>query len=489
MNKSIKLILISSFLIINSFFIYTKAEDPINIQELFPCSHSTSKTETLVSRIDVGQGPIGVVVNPVTNKIYVTNFIDDTVSVLDSIANTPLTTISVGKAPNSIALNSKTNKIYLSNQVDNTVTVIDGATDTVISTVSVGKKPIYVSLNEKTNKIYVSNQDSNTVSVIDGTSDKVLSDITVGSKPQGIGINTETNKLYIANTESNNISIIDGNSNTITKTLENIIETPTGIFVDEVKNIVYAFTLSGDNPLKKGVLYIINGSSDTVTKGIIIGSNGTDIAFHKASGKVYITHTFNSTIDGYNTKEDKLLCLITELFDPAGITINPKTNLIYVCEYSTSKIAVVKDTSIKDEKKPDEPKNPKVPTEPISGLLHDFEKAIAELNTIQSEIKNASKFTSPVATRINSAIKRLQKATKSSELNCKNQLQVGMQKLESVSPSLEIRSCTEIKTKRCISKNIVDEFISRLAEQKELIKSIAYTDDDGNSIPDICEKK
>jgi DNA-binding beta-propeller fold protein YncE len=39
-------------------------------------------TDTVTSTIGVGQGPSAVAVSPRTGKIYVTNFIDETVSVL-----------------------------------------------------------------------------------------------------------------------------------------------------------------------------------------------------------------------------------------------------------------------------------------------------------------------------------------------------------------------------------------------------------------------
>ena len=44
------------------------------------------------------------------------------------------TTIPVGSGPNAVAVNPATNKIYVSNQVSNTVTVIDGASNATSTT-------------------------------------------------------------------------------------------------------------------------------------------------------------------------------------------------------------------------------------------------------------------------------------------------------------------------------------------------------------------
>ena len=65
--------------------------------ELVPCALNSSQTETLVTRIDVGEQPLHLAINPTAKKIYVTNFVDDTVSVIDSETNAVLKTISVGR--------------------------------------------------------------------------------------------------------------------------------------------------------------------------------------------------------------------------------------------------------------------------------------------------------------------------------------------------------------------------------------------------------
>src|SRR3972149_7042684 len=82
-------------------------------------------------------------------------------------APTVISTISVGSKPYGVGVNSSTNRIYVSHYNSNTVSVIDGATNTVSSTISVGSHPFGVGVNSSTNRIYVANSNSNTVSVIE----------------------------------------------------------------------------------------------------------------------------------------------------------------------------------------------------------------------------------------------------------------------------------------------------------------------------------
>ncbi len=61
--------------------------------------------------------------NPVTNKVYVANFISNDVAVIDGATNTA-TTVAAGIAPVSVAVNPVTNKVYVANGQSNNVTVL-----------------------------------------------------------------------------------------------------------------------------------------------------------------------------------------------------------------------------------------------------------------------------------------------------------------------------------------------------------------------------
>jgi YVTN family beta-propeller protein len=81
--------------------------------------------------------------------------------------------IPVGKTPVGIAVDPNTNRIYVSNSNNNTVSVIDGATNRVIGDpIPVGEGPRGIAVDPNTHLVYVTNPGSNTVSVIDGATNK-----------------------------------------------------------------------------------------------------------------------------------------------------------------------------------------------------------------------------------------------------------------------------------------------------------------------------
>src|SRR5436190_1113554 len=86
---------------------------------------------TLTAPIEVNRNPVSVAVNPTTNFIFVINYSDDTVSVIDGATQTVTATIEVGKNPVAVAVNPITNVVYVTNESRDTVSVINGTTRNV----------------------------------------------------------------------------------------------------------------------------------------------------------------------------------------------------------------------------------------------------------------------------------------------------------------------------------------------------------------------
>src|SRR5204863_10171805 len=85
-----------------------------------------TKAQTVTTNVAVGGSPVGVAVNPSTNKIYVADYESNDVTVIDGATNTT-TSVAAGTNPYAVAVNPATNKIYVANKDNSNVTVIDGA--------------------------------------------------------------------------------------------------------------------------------------------------------------------------------------------------------------------------------------------------------------------------------------------------------------------------------------------------------------------------
>jgi YVTN family beta-propeller protein len=82
-----------------------------------------------------------VAVNPDGSKVYVTNEVSSNVSVISSATNTVISTIPVGTGPIGLAVMPDGSKVYVANRGAGSVSVINTATNTVTATVAVGANP------------------------------------------------------------------------------------------------------------------------------------------------------------------------------------------------------------------------------------------------------------------------------------------------------------------------------------------------------------
>lgn len=164
----------------------------------------------------VGSGAIDVAVNRATNTIYVANNGGTTVSVINGADNSVAATIDLMLSPDAIAVNESLNKIYvLHSQALGKVSIIDGTTNT-FTTINVGAKPVALAVNTLTNKVYVANRDSNNVSVINSAGVETKK-IAVGMKPVAVLVNSELNRIFVANYDSNTVTAIDGGTDEYAK--------------------------------------------------------------------------------------------------------------------------------------------------------------------------------------------------------------------------------------------------------------------------------
>ena len=84
--------------------------------------------------LSMGVG-LGTATSQAQTRAYVTNQLDNTVSVIDTATNTVLATIPVGAVPVGVAITPDGTRAYVTNAGDNTVLVIDTATNTVVASI------------------------------------------------------------------------------------------------------------------------------------------------------------------------------------------------------------------------------------------------------------------------------------------------------------------------------------------------------------------
>jgi YVTN family beta-propeller protein len=308
--------------------------------------------QVAIATVPVGNSPFGIGVNPMTNKTYVANYYDNTVTVIDGATNST-STVNVGNSPYAVAVNLVTNKIYVANNCGDdpmcgsigTVTVIDGTTNNTTS-VNVGYGPVAVAVNSTSNKICVVNYFGNTVTIIDGVTNGT-STVPVGNFPTDVQINSTTNKIYIVNNcgddntcnSVGSVTVIDANNNNATTTV-NVGYYPYFAAVNSVTNKIYVPTCGNDITCGSvGAVTVIDGTTNNTT-AVNAGYYPDTIALNSVTNKIYVENDCGNdpscaslgtvtVIDGATNNT----ATVNESVSPYGVAVNATTNKIYVANY------------------------------------------------------------------------------------------------------------------------------------------------------------
>jgi YVTN family beta-propeller protein len=171
------------------------------------------RTDKVIGSVGVGRAPVWIAVNPLTNRVYVANSFDNTVSVLSGRTRRVIATVPVGTNPRTIAVNPVTNKIYVSSSgtsvkpVPGTLQVISGTTSTVTATVAAGVYGLCVDPYD--NLIYgVNASAAGEARVLSGKTNQTISSASIGAVPYGIAIDPITNVAYAAVTVGNSVAVL-----------------------------------------------------------------------------------------------------------------------------------------------------------------------------------------------------------------------------------------------------------------------------------------
>jgi DNA-binding beta-propeller fold protein YncE len=367
-------------------------------------AENTSGCGQTPATLTVGQGPSAVVVDPATDTIYVTNSgpgqdgSGHTVSVIDgATCNASYTsgcgqkpaTVSVGQFPFFAAFDAANKTVYVTNALDNTVSMINAATchagflsgcGQTPPTVAVGGFPIPVAVDRATDTVYVGNNNDATVSLIDGSTCNATNTSGCGHAPgllnlpggpDGLAINQATNTLFVANNglgsstaRANTVSVVNAATCNAKNTsgcdqrapLALTGANPGGNTVDEATDTLYVTTF--DNTLT-----IVNGAtcSQTVMTGCgqpapatLAGVNPFSVAINRATHTVYVGNSGGGEGPSSISVLDAATCnpvvatgcnanptTIPTGFNPYGVAVDHATNTLYATDVNGNSVSVI----------------------------------------------------------------------------------------------------------------------------------------------------
>lgn len=110
-----------------------------------------------------------------------------------------LRTTRVGRIPSALAVDARTNRVFVANMLEGTVSVLDARSGAMLHTVRVGHRPWALAVAVNTGRVCVANVDDDTVSVLDARNGRVLRTMPTGVGPTAMAADERLARVYVVN--------------------------------------------------------------------------------------------------------------------------------------------------------------------------------------------------------------------------------------------------------------------------------------------------
>ena len=215
-----------------------------------PESHSISKfryNDKNIEFFDAGKSPMSLFYVESTNFLYITNWYENKITIVDTSTNLIIKELKVGRSPAGIFISEIEKKIFVANRDDNNISIFNLDTLNKIKDIKVGNSPYGIFSEPETQYVFITNVQSNSISLINKKSLVVEEEIKVGNWPYQVALNTTNNFIYVTNQRDNSLSVIDLNKKIVVNTLKDVCEYPEGIDISYNENLIVVACWFEDN--------------------------------------------------------------------------------------------------------------------------------------------------------------------------------------------------------------------------------------------------
>ena len=228
--------------------------------------------------LEVQPTAAGIGITTDGRKLVVTNYYNDSISILTKSSNTWIKTgeldlrpgktdpsksgVPGGEYPFWVAVKG-TDTAYVSSIRDREIDVVNigSSTPTVLKRIKVKGQPNKMVLNAKQTTLYVAEDETDSVAMINTEDNVLVSEFPVGAPPgllpsnranltgnntNSVTLSPSEKTLYVTNGNTNNVAVVDIDTQTVTGLI------PTGWYPNSV-------SLNGDGSF----MYVVNGKSPT----------------------------------------------------------------------------------------------------------------------------------------------------------------------------------------------------------------------------------
>jgi YVTN family beta-propeller protein len=179
-----------------------------------------------IKNIPVPDKPHGIVLSPDGRFVYASCYGAHAVAVINVATETLAATIELptSSQPYGIGISADGRYVYASDTLTGRLLIINTTTDTYAGSVSIGLHPALIARSPDGKLLYVANGGSSSVSVLDIDTDpahpRVVATVHVQGYPHGLAVTPDGRYVVAANTLGDTLSVIDASTNHVVATIK-----------------------------------------------------------------------------------------------------------------------------------------------------------------------------------------------------------------------------------------------------------------------------
>jgi uncharacterized repeat protein (TIGR01451 family) len=249
---------------IESWAFQPKPAEPASVHYLHSAQSSVGGL-TVLSRIEVGDGPQAIVLDPSRDRAYVT--LEEGVLVtLDTANGRVLCRACVGRDPQGVAVDPSSGEVYVANRGDGTLSVVQDAGCGEVNMVAGLMQPSAIVVDNPAKRIYVSDSAAGQLVILDIETLQATARISVGSFPDALAVDPTSGLVYVANAGDGTLSVVERDSLRVASSID-VAQGPLfGLAVDGTAGAAYVVHL-GPAPTRQ--ISVIDGRSGVVMVSLV----------------------------------------------------------------------------------------------------------------------------------------------------------------------------------------------------------------------------
>lgn len=220
-----------------------------------------------------------------------------------------------------VASASAGSKVYVGNFADSTVSVIDTATGKVVATVPVATGPHGMAVTQDGRTVFVTGDGSSSMSVIDTASDKVVKTVDVGKTPNGIALTPDGKQLLVAINGEDRLAFLDAASQTQLGSVS--VAKPHTVAISPDGRIAYVTSQAPSSP----ALDVIDIPTETVIDSIKLDKIPRDGEFKDDGKAFYFTEAGVNAVQVLDLATGKIAAQIPTGASPHFVKVFPWAKL------------------------------------------------------------------------------------------------------------------------------------------------------------------